>query len=149
MDTDTLPPYTGERTPCAKCGHDQASTRFDGARLIRTCTRCTYAWDEAPVDEVAPKPSWVFQLRQQQPDGTPVAVVGEHPEHGAVRFVTTEAAQRLAGIAGQLYDALTGFTEPPTAEQLAEAQEDDDPDSAVWVRAWEAMLAFEGLTRQP
>ncbi|WP_046500762.1 hypothetical protein [Streptomyces odonnellii] len=67
--TDTsLPPYSGEGPPCAKCGYIGASTEYRGVgecihevqydevigvepneRLHRACARCAFAWDEAVI----------------------------------------------------------------------------------------------------
>jgi len=62
---DTLPPFSGDDTRCAKCGNTKASTRYraDGdrslgdffnptrsERLDRACVRCRYAWSEAITD---------------------------------------------------------------------------------------------------
>lgn len=64
--TGTLPPFSGDKPTCTKCGHVGASTQYmahgqcihgDGIdvaigyepneRLHRTCERCDFAWDEA------------------------------------------------------------------------------------------------------
>lgn len=65
MNPATLPAYTGPKTPCPKCGNDEASTDYretgtcihnprdewigmePNERLHRACQRCGYAWDEA------------------------------------------------------------------------------------------------------
>lgn len=62
-----LPPFSGDDTTCAKCGHKGAFSRYRAygqclhdatddilgyelhERLHRQCTRCDYAWDEAVV----------------------------------------------------------------------------------------------------
>ena len=70
--TTSLPPFSGDRPTCAKCGHHEASTThrslydpvaalperllhevaYDGLTecLTRTCARCGYHWDEATGD---------------------------------------------------------------------------------------------------
>lgn len=56
-----FPPFSGDTPTCVKCGNEGASTEFSerskatglwGDRLIRTCTRCGFSWDEATVDHV-------------------------------------------------------------------------------------------------
>lgn len=62
-----LPPFSGDRPRCVKCGHEGAATRFMGygycshdsvtgsavigafsnERLHRRCRNCDYEWDEA------------------------------------------------------------------------------------------------------
>jgi hypothetical protein len=76
MTTNTLPPYTGPKTTCPKCGYFRASTvfKYGGIRcasnhevlvqahqespgsewLCRRCERCEYAWDEACLDTTEP-----------------------------------------------------------------------------------------------
>lgn len=64
---DTLPPFSGDKPTCAKCGNDAAFTGHraygqclhdlsgtvmgfePNERLHRQCTRCDYVWDEAVV----------------------------------------------------------------------------------------------------
>lgn len=55
-----LPPFSGDDPTCVKCGNVGALTEFSeqnqttglgGERLVRTCTRCRYSWDEATVDQ--------------------------------------------------------------------------------------------------
>lgn len=65
--TTALPPFSGDRPTCAKCGHDAAGVCFTpegfacgrmsrlaavaaAERLCRTCGRCGYHWDEATGD---------------------------------------------------------------------------------------------------
>lgn len=61
--TAHLPPYSGEDVTCPKCGDSGASTRWSecnttsglwGERLVRECKRCSYAWDEATVEDAPP-----------------------------------------------------------------------------------------------
>lgn len=82
--TTPLPPFSGDRPTCTKCGHDAASVRHTpdftmafprsrgvcsgvgvtgiGERLCRECLRCSWHWDEAtavhadavPEDERVP-----------------------------------------------------------------------------------------------
>jgi hypothetical protein len=62
VSMDTLPPFTGDDTHCAKCGNTHASTVYRGEgerslgdffnptrceRLDRVCQRCHFAWSEA------------------------------------------------------------------------------------------------------
>lgn len=65
-----LPPFSGDRTKCTKCGHDTAKTAHFASgrtcihlgagfrvtwgleRLHRTCDRCHFAWDEACVPAI-------------------------------------------------------------------------------------------------
>jgi predicted nucleic-acid-binding Zn-ribbon protein len=73
ISTAPLPPFSGDRPTCAKCGHVGALVSFtsDGfacggmsrlasvdaaERLCRTCERCGYHWDEATAtnDDAAP-----------------------------------------------------------------------------------------------
>jgi predicted nucleic-acid-binding Zn-ribbon protein len=65
LTEEPLPPYTGERTQCSKCGSRRAYTRYrpevtemvvrsDGdlesrEHLRRTCSNCDYEWNEALV----------------------------------------------------------------------------------------------------
>ncbi|WP_019548574.1 hypothetical protein [Streptomyces sulphureus] len=71
--TEALPPYSGEETPCPKCRYPEAYTLYRSAtqavldefngrlqrrgplpeRLERQCQRCDYAWDEALVPDGA------------------------------------------------------------------------------------------------
>ena len=67
--TTILPPFSGDRPSCAKCGHVGARVEWSherkkcaapkpnwypgmeiGERLCRTCARCGYHWDEAVGD---------------------------------------------------------------------------------------------------
>jgi hypothetical protein len=65
-----MPPFSGDRTSCTKCGHTSAKTTFmhsgracahtgDGPRIVwglqrlhRTCDRCQFTWDEACVPAI-------------------------------------------------------------------------------------------------
>jgi hypothetical protein len=64
LTEEPLPPYTGERTQCSKCGNCRAFTEYrpkadiacreDGdpehrEHLRRTCVNCSYGWNEALV----------------------------------------------------------------------------------------------------
>lgn len=65
---DTLPPFSGDDTRCAKCGNDEASTSYTppnhlcacriptgiGERLCRVCLRCDFHWDEAIAENDDP-----------------------------------------------------------------------------------------------
>jgi hypothetical protein len=63
MSNGKLPPYSGDRTTCLKCGHDVATTRYlsygrclheagvvagteANERLHRECCCCGFQWDE-------------------------------------------------------------------------------------------------------
>ena len=73
--TTVLPPFSGDRPTCAKCGHVGARVEWShewkkciapkpdwcpgmeiGERLCRECGRCGYHWDEATA--VPPNPAW-------------------------------------------------------------------------------------------
>lgn len=58
---ESVKPYD-EAAACRMCGHAKVSTRFEDActspisdgvvraeRLVRTCDRCGFYWDEAPL----------------------------------------------------------------------------------------------------
>jgi rubredoxin len=65
---EPLPPFSGDKPTCPKCGHGDAYTEYRGngtcvhggsggyfgfgpnERLHRQCARCGYAWDEATTD---------------------------------------------------------------------------------------------------
>jgi len=63
-----IPTYLSSR-PCPKCAAKDATTAFCGTgsryrryfcdqvpshaeHIARTCTRCGYSWDEAPIDAI-------------------------------------------------------------------------------------------------
>lgn len=64
---ETLPPFSGDKPTCVKCGHAGALTRYrarqaivlgpgdfdrltDAEHLERKCRRCDYRWVEATVE---------------------------------------------------------------------------------------------------
>ena len=74
--TTPLPPFSGDRPTCPKCGPSEARTQWSSPftecatyaygnaeytfptheRLCRECGRCGYHWDEATA--VPPNPAW-------------------------------------------------------------------------------------------
>jgi predicted nucleic-acid-binding Zn-ribbon protein len=66
-----LPPFSGDDPTCPKCKNNGAATRYlavgycnhasdliigvhANERLHRECNRCSYAWDEAIVEQEEP-----------------------------------------------------------------------------------------------
>ena len=99
----TLPPFSGDRPTCPKCGWHEARTTWMpeqrlcscrtatgiGERMCRECLRCWYHWDEATAttDDAAP-------FRRSVPLGQQFSVdlvhVGENcPGETRVRIVHT------------------------------------------------------------
>ena len=70
-----LPPFSGDRPTCAKCGGHEARTTWmaearlcacrtptgTGERMCRDCPRCGYHWDEAVAvrADAVPEGEWV------------------------------------------------------------------------------------------
>ncbi|MCY0957681.1 hypothetical protein [Streptomyces sp. H27-H5] len=134
---DRFPSYTGEETPCPKCAHDTAITRYrrrgehstqdrqtfmpsvKGERLERQCWRCDYCWDEAVAPPTGPAPH----------DVTPdtLARLLEASHAGWALDLSPACAEHMAGALLAVLNIRHRHDAPPADDHLEDAKTTDHP----------------------